>query len=193
MAGETKEGIREQAARRVSALTAAERRQKSAAVCEHLLGLPEVRAAGAVLVYAPLPDEVDVEPVFRALKRAGARTLLPKCVRKTRVLLCVEVDDLEHGVARGTYGILEPESDRAVARDELDVIVVPGRAFDRAGNRLGRGGGYYDRLLMDPQLRALRCGVAFDCQFFEAVPATPLDVPMDAVVTESSVVRPARG
>ncbi len=189
MTDHAKEAIRGQVRRRVSALTAAERASKSEAVCRALLDLPEVRAAKTLLLYAPLPDEVNVWAAFRALTAEGKRVLLPKCLPRERGLLCIRARDPEDDLVPGTLGILEPRSDRSADPSEVDVFVVPGRAFDRRGNRIGRGAGHYDRFLARVSSRAFKCGVGFDCQLFDRVPSGPRDVPVDAVVTESVVIR----
>jgi len=183
---------RREAGRRIKALSDDERSEKSGAACRNLLEMPELREARAVLLYAPLPDEVDVWPALHALAGAGKRIVLPKCRSDTHDILCIEVKDLEQDLARGTFGILEPREPRScdgVDAAGLDVVVTPGRAFDREGNRVGRGAGYYDRLFARPGFRAFKCAVAFDCQVFPEVPSTPKDIPVDAVVTESGVVR----
>jgi 5-formyltetrahydrofolate cyclo-ligase len=72
----------------------------------------------------------------------------------------------------------------------VDAAVIPGLAWDRAGNRLGRGAGYYDRLLADPEWRGFRCGLFFAIQQVPAVPYDPWDAPMQAIVTESAIVSP---
>jgi len=184
-----KEEARREAGKRIKALSDDERGDKSRAACRHLLEMPELREACAVLLYAPLPDEVDVWPALHALADAGKRIVLPKCRSDTHDILCIEVKDLEQDLARGTFGILEPRSCDGVDAAGLDVVVTPGRAFDREGNRVGRGAGYYDRLFARPGFRAFKCAVALDCQVFPEVPSTPRDIPVDAVVTESGVVR----
>ncbi len=191
MADQAKEAVREQVRRRVSALTAAERAAKSEVACRALLQLPEVRSAQTVLLYMPLPDEVDVRPVLREFKKTGRRTLLPKCLTARRELLCIEVADFEHNLVPGVLGILQPKANCGVDPGEVDLFVVPGRAYDRSGNRLGRGAGYYDRFFAGISPCAFKCGVGFDCQVFAAVPAGPLDIPVDAVVTESGIIRAA--
>lgn len=191
MVGDAKEAIREQVRRSIRALTVAERAAKSEAVCKALLGLPEVCAAKTVLLYAPLPDEVNVWAVFHALTAAKKRILLPKCLPRMRGLLCIRTRDPGRDLAPGTLGILEPRSNRGANPCGVDVVIVPGRAFDRFGNRVGRGAGHYDWFLARISQRAFKCGVGFDCQLFDKVPTGPCDVPVDAVVTESIVIRVA--
>jgi len=180
---------RRQVTERVNALSPEERTRRSEAACRHLLAVPEVREASAVLLYCPLPDELDTWPALRALAESRTRLILPRCRPAERELTCVEVADLDDDLFRGAFGILEPKSDVGVGLRELDVVVTPGRAFDRRGNRVGRGAAYYDRLFSRPAFRAFKCGIAFDCQVLAEVPVEGHDIPMDAVVTESGLVR----
>jgi 5-formyltetrahydrofolate cyclo-ligase len=93
--------------------------------------------------------------------------------------------DLEEGY----MGILEPPENELVAPKDLDMIFVPGLAFDRNGERLGRGAGYYDRLLAEPDIRAVLCGVCYDVQVMDCVPHEPRDHRVDMLVTESELLR----
>ncbi|MDR3232870.1 MAG: 5-formyltetrahydrofolate cyclo-ligase [Planctomycetaceae bacterium] len=103
-------------------------------------------------------------------------------------------DELE----AGTFGILEPkppvyrDRSRQIALDDIDVVLVPGLAFDRSGSRLGRGKGYYDRFLKKLKPSALKIGLAFECQIFDEIPADGSDVPLDLVITERGRVDESR-
>ena len=189
MASQAKKETRRLISKLIGRLTPDARAEKSGAACRKLLAIPEVREARAVLLYSPLPDELDTGQALRALIGAGKRVFLPKCRRETHELLCIEIEDLERDLITGTYNIAEPKSDRGVNAGDLDVVVLPGRAFDRDGNRVGRGAGYYDRFLARPELRAFKCGIAFDCQVLPGVPADSYDVLVDAIVTESGLIR----
>lgn len=148
-----------------------------------------------ILAYVALPDELDIRPALGALREAGTRIVLPRCLPEQHDLLCIEVHDLEQDLAPGTFGIPEPTTGDPVSPDRIDALAAPGRAFDRQGNRVGRGAGYFDRMMAGDEFRAFVCGIGFDCQVFPRLPAEPHDVPVDALVTESGVVRirrPAR-
>ena len=89
----------------------------------------------------------------------------------------------------GRYGILEPPAGtREIPISNLDLVLVPGLAFDTAGHRLGRGAGFYDRFLADPNLRAVTCGVGFEAQLLDNVPIDQWDIPLQAVATERRLV-----
>jgi len=173
----------------VTALSRQERAEKSRAACERLVDVPEVRDAKAILLYTPLPDELDIWPALHAFNGGGKRVILPKCHPHERELICIEVGDFKRELVRGTYNILEPTSGDHVGLDELEVVITPARAFDHDANRLGRGAGYYDRFFIKTGLDVFKCGIAFDCQIFPSVPMLSHDVPVDAVVTESGTIR----
>jgi 5-formyltetrahydrofolate cyclo-ligase len=155
--------------------------------------VPEIAAARTMLFYAPLADELNIWPAAYAFARMGRRVVMPKCVPETREVLCIEIRSFERDLMPGTFHILEPRSSHGLDIAELDVVISPGRAFDRQGNRIGRGVGYYDRFFARPDFRAFKCGVAFDCQIFPSVPIEPHDIPMDALVSESGWFRAESG
>ena len=170
---EQKQAVRERVRTLRTQRTPAEAARLSQHVVERLRALPVYREAETVLLYNALPGEVDVS----SLSRDGHRFALPR-VEGERLVM-VEVAS-ERDVAVGRYGIAEPTGSRLLER--VDLAVVPGVAFDAAGHRLGRGGGYYDRLLARGGV-ANSIGVCFDDELMEAVPMEPHDVRVDRVVT----------
>jgi len=153
--------------------------QQSAEILTALEAHPAFRAADTVLLYHSLKDEVDTHEFIR------------KWSRLKRILLPVVVgDDLElrvytgpEDLAIGAYGIEEPTGARFTDYAAIGFIAVPGVAFDRNGNRLGRGKGYYDRLL--PRIpAAYKAGICFPYQLVEEVPAEPFDIRMDEIITQ---------
>ncbi len=139
---------------------------------------PEI-ARGTVLAYAPMRDEVQLDPVLVTLATEG-RLVLPRVHDEALALHAVRrLDQLR----RGPLGIREPGAELPeVAPLDIDVVLVPGLAFGRDGSRLGRGGGYFDRLL--PRLRARRVAACFARQLFDTVPVEPHDARVEVVVTE---------
>jgi len=163
----------------------------SAAAVENFRTLEVFRAARAVGAYMPLTDEVAVTPLF--LPSHGLRRT-SQSLEKTFYIPAFDEASGMYRMARlttelrkGRFGILEPAVPVFATKDELDLIIVPGVAFDRAGGRVGRGGGFYDRLL--PQYSALRAGICFDFQYLEAVPAEEHDIRMDWVVTDTRILK----
>lgn len=147
----------------------------SMAITRAVLDDARLAAARRVLLYHPLPDEVDTTPLISRLQ-ATHEIILP----------VVRGDDLElrrHDgrLAEGAYGILEPTGPLLSDLSTVGVAIIPGMAFDTSGNRLGRGKGYYDRLL--PRLDCPKVGICFPFQLLAAVPHEAHDIPMDAVAT----------
>ncbi len=168
--------IRERKAR----LTQQEKMEKSAEVCRLVDSREEWQAARCVLLYWPLSNEVDIRPLAAEARDAGKRVLLPTCVGENLVLR--EFED-EEQMKEGEFGILEPIGNVVDETEygKIDLAIVPGMAFDREGRRLGRGKGFYDRLLKELG-RALKIGVCWDVQMIDKVTIDELDVNMDVVV-----------
>lgn len=156
-------------------------KEMSASLCNLVNSRREWREARTLLAYHPLPDEVDVSPLLDISLEAGKRVLLP-VVEGDHLLLREYVGP--QSLALGTYGIMEPVGDDFPESryGEIDLALIPGMAFDGTNRRLGRGKGYYDRLL--PRLaRAYRMGVCFPFQLLPKVASEEHDMPMDDVVT----------
>lgn len=169
-------------------MTSLERASKSAAICERLLALRELQEAQTVMGFLSMPDELDTAPILSELLAAGKRVYVPRTDVKQRLMFPVRLNDMKH-LRMGEYGIREPNSDEQCDPSELDFVLVPGRAFDRAGNRLGRGAAFYDRFMCQRGFRAVRCGIAFACQVLDAVPHDAKDVPVQILVTEFETLR----
>ena len=178
-----KRGLRRQAGARRRAL-AADADAVAARVCEHLLAERAILDARRVAIYAALPDEVSTRPLFEALVRAGTPCLLPRVALGRRLVFSL-VERWE-GLHPGGYGVLEPpEAAPVFEPGDGDVVIVPGVAFDRAGRRLGRGAGCYDRTFPpSDRPQPLLVGVACESQIVESVPIDSHDRAMDAIVTE---------
>lgn len=136
------------------------------------------RQARTMLLYWSMDDEVFTHDYVN--KWAGEKTILLPCV-KGDVLELRVFEGMESLQAGEAFGILEPVGEIFTDYDAIDMIVVPGVAFDRQGNRLGRGRGYYDKILKETRV-AKKVGICFDFQFVEEVPVDELDVRMDVVI-----------
>lgn len=155
-----------------------ERALASARIAERVLSRPDVLMADVVMLYAPTPTEVDTTAIDSGLRQRGVEVCYPRVSGPHLDVVAVEtLDDLE----AGHRGIREPGG--PTFEDEVDVVIVPGVAFDLRGGRLGHGGGHYDRLLAELPT-ASRIGVAFSCQLVLRVPMEDHDQPLDMVVTE---------
>jgi 5-formyltetrahydrofolate cyclo-ligase len=192
-AQELKKSIREQAHANRQAQT--DKETLSQKICETFAGLPEFAAAETVMVYIDVRTEVRTRHHLPALLQSGKRIVVPYCVDKElELFLLNDMDEL----AIGMYKILEPKNelrelaDKRVDVKELDLIMVPGVAFDRRGARMGHGFGYYDKLLEHARADAPLVALAFECQLFPEIPTQAHDVFMDKIVTERAIY-PGKG
>lgn len=192
MRGSTaKAELRSRAQHARAALGAQHRAEASAAICARVLSLPEATASQVVAGYAATGAEVDIDPVLRQLLGI-ARTVALPWVDGSRIHMAA-VADLEADLVPGWRGVREPRPGlrTPVPPAELDLAIVPGVAFDRAGTRLGYGGGHFDRYLARLRPGTPIVAVAFDTQVLDRLPAEPHDVAVHLVVTESEVLRVA--
>jgi 5-formyltetrahydrofolate cyclo-ligase len=188
---------REKAAIRAAmkaALARVEAGQRQAASRAALAGLqarPEWQQAKAVLLFAPLADELDLWPAAERVLAAGARLALPRFDAGARLYGAAVVGNLQRDVVPGHWGIREPAAHcPAQPLNQLDFALIPGLAFDRSGRRLGRGKGYYDQLL--PAITGLRCGVAMDLQVVPELPVEQHDQYVDCILTPTRWLAVAR-
>jgi 5-formyltetrahydrofolate cyclo-ligase len=163
--------------------------ERRAGVLAQLRPLLEERPPGALALYIGLPSEPDPADLLEELWRAGWSTSVPRVEAGE-----LQLRELRRGdpLLAGALGVLEPGPDGpAVDAEAIDVFLIPGLAFDRSGRRLGRGLGYYDRMLTRSHPDALRVGLCCSEQLVEVVPVGPLDQAMDYVVTEVAALRTA--
>ena len=159
----------------------------SRAIVGRCMQLPEYQRAKTVLFYIDVRSEVRTRNDLANALTGGKKIVVPYCVEGE-----LELFHLEHNdeLAIGMYKILEPRDDlRSVAAKkvdvtEIDLIIVPGVAFDRRGGRTGHGKGYYDKMLEHARPDTPLVALAFECQMFDEIPMQEHDVFMDKVVTE---------
>lgn len=159
--------------------TAEEKAEMSARICRQVLTDPHWAKANTVFLYHALTDEVDTTILIDAAMQEGKTVLLP----------VIDGDDLRLKIhtgatQAGSYSIQEPIGEEFTCYKEITLAIVPGMAFDKKGNRLGRGRGFYDRTL--PKLaEAYKIGLCFPFQFLESIPCEAYDIKMDAVLYDS--------
>jgi 5-formyltetrahydrofolate cyclo-ligase len=177
-----KDELRQQVRKRLDGMAPQQREAASREVCSRLRQRTVWRPAGSVLLFAPLPIEPDIWPLLEDALLAGKTVALPRFSVATQSYVACEVRNLETDLQSGKFGIREPGvSCPEISMNRLDLVLVPGVAFDARGGRLGRGKGFYDRLLA--AVNGTKCGVAFDEQIVDAVPVGPLDVRVNCIMT----------
>lgn len=179
MTPHTKAEVRSRIRALRASISAPERAALAESAALEALKLPQVRAARYVLGFVSSAEEIDIAPLLAALGDRGALIALPRIAGPDELTLHVAGPGLESG----PFGIQQPTADQPqVDAEHIDLVIVPGVAFDRSGARIGFGAGYYDRLL--PQLpRAFRIALAYDFQVVESLPVEAHDVPVGAIVT----------
>ncbi len=179
-----KQAQRKRGIRARSALTARQREKYSRRICEKIAGLEAFQRAETVLLYAAFRAEADLSPLLPAA--AGKRLAWPVCLPECQ--MAAAIPQGPEGWETGAYGIRAPVLERSlvVPPEELDLVLVPCTAFDPACRRVGMGKGYYDRYLARC-VRAIKLGVAFQCQQVERAAVEPHDLRLDGFITEREV------
>jgi 5-formyltetrahydrofolate cyclo-ligase len=176
-----KQSLRREVRARLKTMSPELQRRDSARACEVFLAQEAYRRAKTLLLYVPLPGEADVRWVMDRAVRDGKAVALPRFVPETGAYGAFLVGD--EPLAPGPFGVLEPGAGRPVAVNRLDLIMAPGLGFDARGRRLGRGKGFYDRLLSGAA--GLKCGLCFEEQLLAEIPAEPHDVGVHCLATPS--------
>jgi 5-formyltetrahydrofolate cyclo-ligase len=171
------------------ALTQSDRERRGLEIVRRFLALPEVAAARVVLAFWSFGSEVPTAPLIEGLVERSVQVALPRIEDGALEARTYRPGD---PVTETSFGAFEPADGPVVGPTEIDVVAVPGVAFDRDGRRVGYGGGFYDRFL--PQMRpgTNRIAIAYGVQLLPEgtrLPSGPFDEPVDIVVTESETVR----
>lgn len=166
-----------------------EKEDVSRTIVQKFLDLPEYAAAETVMFYVDVRTEVKTRDFLAVALTHGKKIVVPYCVDGELELFWLQsMDELTVGM----YKILEPRvelrglPEKKVAATDLDLVMVPGVAFDRTGARMGHGFGYYDKLLEHTRPGTPLVALAFECQLFEEIPTAPHDIFMDKIVTEAA-------
>lgn len=163
-----------------------ERLAKSLVILDKLLKKPEFRRALTILFYAAFDGEVDTFEMMRRALKLGKRIGLPYILRREKRMIPIVIRSIEEDLEIGHYGVKQPKRAphvRTLTMKELDLVIVPGIAFDRHNYRLGRGQGYYDRFLQELPRGTPTIGLAFDFQIVDHLPPPEEhDVPVSSVL-----------
>lgn len=169
----------------------ADKDELSVEICAKFVALPEYVRARTVMYYIDVRSEVRTRHALPAALAQGKKIVVPWCNAHGELEL-FHLENMEE-LAVGMYKILEPKQElrslpaKQVAATDLDLIMVPGVAFDRTGARMGHGKGYYDKLLQHARPDAPLVALAFECQLFQEIPTAPHDIFMDLIITERAI------
>lgn len=170
-----------------AALGEIERKNKSGIIQHKIENLPEFFKAQVVMLFLNFRDEVETTALAKKTLELKKRLILPRCAPKG-ILLPLEVRDLSEDIEPGAWGIREPKLDKGeIDPSEIDLIIVPGAGFDLRGDRLGYGGGYYDRFFRHLNSLTPRIALSFECQVIAKVPVDEHDVKITMLITEENV------
>ncbi len=183
-----KTALRQEILAKRNALPETARHDYSQRITATILSSAAYRNATNILAYQSFGSEFMTDDFIASAFADNKKLALPKINRQERRLELYRVDDLAEQLAAGVWGILEPQPQKCEAADplQIDFVLTPGLAFTRTGERLGYGGGFYDRLLTTLNPRALRLAPTFSLQICDSVPTTSYDEPVDLVITEES-------
>jgi len=176
----TKERLRSKILLKLKKQKEEDRARKSSIIKKKLFGCREFKRAKTVMFYVSFGGEVKTEEMIKEAQKLGKKIALPVCDGKRGLGPCRYHEGSK--LITGPYGVHEPADRLAISLEDLDLVIVPGLAFDRKGRRLGRGKAYYDHFLAKLAGRAPAVSLAFDFQILPKVPATPTDVDVDRVI-----------
>lgn len=185
----TKKAIRERIIQERDSIPKNIKEAKDAAIMEHILSLHEFSDAKTIFLYASFRSEVNTTDLIIISLDRGKMIVLPKVEKENRRLKLYVLDNMNELVT-GHMGIPEPAAseDRLRTLDDIELIIIPGIAFDEYGNRLGYGAGFYDRLLSETKRRIPVFAPAYEEQIVEKIPAEPHDIKVDKIITDKRII-----
>lgn len=178
-----KEKIRTEMRAKLAAEPVDERKKRSRMVCHKILKDSRFESAKTIMFYVSTDEEVDTHELMAEAVKAKKTILVPAVDPRNKLLSPCKIHDPAKDLVSGNYGILEPKPElrKPVSNDLIDLVLVPGLAFDQTNNRLGRSGGYYDRFLAKLPKKTVAYGLAFQFQILTSLPVTELDIPVARV------------
>ena len=162
---------------------------KSNEITKNLLSLPFLDEAKTVMVYSHFGSEPETKQIIDKLLRNGKQVVLPATLVEQKEIIALYIDS-DTKLLENRYGIMEPlpTEEKTAKPEEIDVVIVPGVAFDEQGNRIGFGHRYYDKFLSGFKPRTIKIALAFELQIVEPFKAEAHDIPVDLIVTEERVI-----
>lgn len=180
-----KQSLRDEFRKRRAAMSEVEQETAALKICGRLENVPEFQEARLIAAYWPMSTEIDIRPLIESVLNSNRQICLPRVVNDPRHLDFCLFDGDPGVLIPGPFGLSEPVTP-AISPDSIDLVIVPGLAFDMHRHRLGYGTGYYDRFLKTTA--ASRAAVAFDAQIIDILPVGEFDVAMSLIVTETRII-----
>jgi len=182
-----KQATRSQLRDTIAALTDQQRHAKSMAACEHLCATTEFRQTIVVMLFLSLSNEIDTAHAFLRAFQQNKTVVVPSIIWHERHLVPVTITSLDCDMTHDRHGLRYPTHCEPIPANEIDLVITPGLGFDEQGNRLGKGGGFYDRFLSNDGFSGIVCGLAFEEQCVNNIPIDKHDVQLDMLVTDRDV------
>jgi len=184
-----KSAIRRQLHEKLKAMTDADRQAKSLAATAFLAASPEFAAARIVMLYLTAAQEMDTAPLALRCWQSGKTVVVPKVSWDQRRMLPVEITSLQTRMTTTGPGVREPVSGQPMPVNLIDLVIVPGLGFTPDGHRIGRGMGFYDRFLAQPDFIGVSCGIGFEDQIVPQLPVLDHDMPLSMLCTDRGIRR----
>ncbi|AIY84915.1 5-formyltetrahydrofolate cyclo-ligase [Clostridium baratii] len=181
-----KKELRKEIIKKRDELDCTEKTIKDKKIIEKLKDTKEYKEAKGIFVYIGFGSEINTKILIEDALEDGKEVCVPKVIKKDMVF--IKINSLENLVT-SSYGILEPVGDKNNFNvDNLGLIIMPGLAFDKQGNRLGYGGGYYDKFLSNNKINVKKIALAYDFQILDKVPSEEHDIKVDSIITEEKEI-----
>lgn len=190
---DTKRSIRGKVMQARSAIKQNVIEYKSLLIINRLLELELFNKSRLIMCYMDFRNEVRTSPLIEKCFAMGKKVALPRVVKTdacSREIRVYEISNNGSDIEKGSYGILEPKQrvDAEVDPLDIDLVIVPGVAFDIHKNRVGYGAGYYDRFLKKVRPDCRKLAIAFEMQIIHKIPADDTDIPVDSIITEKRII-----
>jgi 5-formyltetrahydrofolate cyclo-ligase len=184
-----KAALRKRLREMLAGMSEADRHAKSLTICSLAASTPEFTSSRVIMLYLSAPMEVDTAPLALRAWQEGKTVVVPKVSWDQRRMLPTEITSLHDQMTSTGPGIREPLTGRPMPVEFIDMVLVPGLGFTNNGYRIGRGMGFYDRFLAQPDFVGVSCGLAFDEQMVDQLPLLDHDVPLSMLITDKGVRR----
>ncbi|MBZ9688757.1 5-formyltetrahydrofolate cyclo-ligase [Clostridium estertheticum] len=159
-------------------------------IIETIMKLQEFINCKNIMLYLSFDNEVNTYTLAKWCLDNGKKVIVPYCIKETREIIPFEINNLTNDLTKSSFGIMEPKHNLLKKADieDIDLIIVPGVAFDEHCNRLGFGAGYYDRFLPKREKNTSIIGISYDYQVINKIPTDVYDVPLDLIITEKRII-----
>lgn len=177
--------IRKEILRKLRSQSSFDRQIKSAEIKKKLFNEGAFKSASVIMFYVPKEYEVNTYDMIAEALKQNKKIAVPLTEMREKRILPSEIKNLDKELTLGPYSIMQPKPEhiRPVPINEIEVVITPGIAFDKTGNRIGHGAGYYDNFLKNLPQKTVVIGLAYDCQLIDEIPTLSWDIPVNKVIS----------